>query len=130
MSIVVKGKHLNENQALQDYATKKSQKFYRYFPEIIRTEIELRSEKAHKDKETDFIVNIVVKIPKKTLKISDQAGDMYAAIDKACDRMNEILRREKDWSKGRSRRSLRNFSIRSFDPLFPIRAINKRLFRR
>ncbi len=130
MSIVVKGKNLNENQALEDYALQKSQKFYHYYPEIVKTEIELRSETSHKNKDTDFIVDIVVKVPGKTFKISDSERDMYKAIDLATKRMKETLRREKDWKKGRSRRSLRNFSIRGFDPFVPIKAINKRLFRR
>jgi ribosomal subunit interface protein len=130
MNIVVRGKHLRENQALEEYALKKTSKFYHYFPEIIKTEVELKSESGHKGKEMDFLVDILVKVPGKTFKVSDSERDMYKAIDKAVERMSETLRREKDRKKSRTARSLRHFTPRDFDFLAPFRAVNKRLFRR
>jgi len=130
MNIVVKGKHLRENQALEDFALKKSSKFYHFYPEIIKTEIELRSETGHAGKDSDFIADIIVKIPGKTFKVTDNERDMYKAIDRAVGRMNETLRREKDWQKGRAKRSLRKFSLRNLDLFAPFKVVNKRLFRR
>lgn len=130
MNIVVKGKHLRENQALEDFAFKKSAKFYHFYPEIIKIEIELKSETGHRGKETDFVADLMVKVPGKTFKVTDNERDMYKAIDRSVDRMSETLRREKDWKKGRSSRSLRKFSLRNLDFFAPIKAVNKRLFRR
>lgn len=130
MSIVVKGKHLKENLALEEFALKKTSKFYRFYPEIIKTEIELKSETGHRGKETDFLADIMVKIPGKTFKVTDNERDMYKAIDRAVDRMNETLRREKDWKKGRATRSLRRFSLHDWDLFGSIKAVNKRIFRR
>lgn len=130
MNIVVKGKHLRENQALEEFAFKKTEKFYHFYPEITKIEIELKAETGHRGAESDFIVDILVKIPGKTLKVTDSERDMYKAIDRAVDRMSESLRREKDWKKGRAARSLRRFSLRNVDFFGPVRAVNKRLFRR
>ncbi len=130
MNIVVKGKHLQENQALEDFALKKATKFYHFFPEIIKIEIELKSETGHRGKETDFFADLMVKVPGKTFKVTDTERDMYKAIDRAVDRMNETLRREKDYQKGRAKRSLRRFSLRNVDFLAPFKVVNKRLFRR
>lgn len=130
MNIVVKGKHLRENAALEEFALKKTSKFYHFYPEIIKIEIELKSETGHRGKETDFLADLMVKVPGKTFKITDNERDMYKAIDRAVDRMIETLRREKDWKKGRATRSLRKLSLRGLDFWAPIRAVNKRIFRR
>lgn len=107
MNIVVKGKHLKENAALEEFALKKAQKFYTHYPEIIKVEIELRSEVAHKGKDSHFSVDINVKVPGHTFKIVDQEQDMYKAVDRAVDRMNENLRRE----KGRHHSKLKRLKI-------------------
>lgn len=130
MNIVVKGKHLKENQALEEFAFKKSAKFYHFYPEIVKIELELKAETGHRGKETDFVADINVKVPGKTFKVTDSERDMYKAIDRAVDRMKETLRREKDWKKGRAQRSFRRFSLRNLDFMAPIRAFNKRIFRR
>lgn len=129
MNIVVKGKHLKANQSLEEFAIKKSSKFYHFFPEIIKIEIELKSETGHRGKESDFIADIMVKVPKKTFKVADSERDMYKAIDKAVSRMIEVLRREKEWKKGRVSKSLKKFSLRNFDLFASFKAVNKRIFR-
>ena len=96
MNIAVKGKHLKENTALEDYALNKSTKFYHHYPEIIKVEVELRSEIGHKGKDGDFITDILVKVPGHTFKVIDQERYMYKAIDKSVKRMIEVLRREKE----------------------------------
>ena len=75
MNIVVKGKHLTKNQALEDYASKKSEKFSHYFKDIVKVEIELRSEVGRKSKEEEFIADINVKVPGHTFKVTDQEWD-------------------------------------------------------
>lgn len=130
MNIVVKGKHLKENLALEEFATKKASKFYHFYPEIIKIEIELRSETGHAGKESDFLADILVKVPGKTFKVADSERDMYKAIDRAVARMTETLRREKDWQKSRAKQSLRKFSLRNLDVLGSFKSVNKRLFRR
>src|SRR3990167_8986190 len=96
MNIVIKGTTVKENRALEDYALKKSEKFYHHFPEIVKVEIELRTEIGRKNKEDDFIADILVKVPGHTFKVSDQELDMYKSIDRAVKRMIEVLRREKE----------------------------------
>jgi putative sigma-54 modulation protein len=130
MNIVVKGKHLRENQALEDFAFKKTAKFYHFFPDITKIEVAMRSETGHKGKETDFVVDIIVRIPGKTHKVQDAERDMYKAVDQAVDRMSEVLRREKEKKKNKAARSLKHFSLRGMGLLEPFRVFNKRLFRR
>lgn len=106
MNIVFKGKNLPEHAALEDYTNEKIQKFFRHFKDIIKVEVELRTEVARKDKNDDFIVDINVKVPGHTFQITDSENDMYKAIDRAVKRMNEVLRREKERHSGRFRTHL------------------------
>ena len=129
MNIVVKGKHLTENKALEDYALSKSEKFYHHRSDIVKIEIELRSEIGRKDKETNFIADITVKIPGHTLKITDQERDMYKAIDRAVRRMSETLRREKEKHSDRFRRHLKRFIEEKAGIPGAVHAVRKRLFR-
>ena len=129
MNIVIKGKHLTTNKALEDYTLRKSRKFSEHYKEIIKVEIELRTEIGRKGKENDFIADITVKIPGHTLKITDQERDMYKAIDKAVRRMNEVLRREKEKHSGRFRRHLRRLFEARTNVLEAVHAFSKRLFR-
>jgi len=129
VNIVIKGKHLSANQALQSYAKSKSEKFYHYFSEIVKVEIELRTEVAHRGKESDFIADILVKIPGNTFKVTDSERDMYKAIDRAVKRMDEVLRREKERKKERFRRNLRKL-INKEEIAEAFHSLKKKLFRR
>lgn len=130
MNIAIKGKHLNENNALEDYALNKSTKFYHHYPEIIKVEVELRSEISHKGKEGDFIVDILVKVPGHTFKISDQERDMYKAIDKSVKRMIEVLRREKEKHQKKDGKHIRKSLVDRLGFGDALHSLNKRLFRR
>jgi ribosomal subunit interface protein len=101
MNIAVKGVSVKENRALENYALEKAEKFYHIFPEIVKVEIELKTEVGRRGKEEDFIADLTLHIPHKTLKLSDSERDLYKAIDKAVERMLEILRREKGKKDGR-----------------------------
>ncbi len=127
MNIVIKGKHLKENQALEDYAREKTAKFYHFESKIIKVEIELRAEVGHKGKESDFIADINVKVPGNTFKVTDYERDMYKAIDKATRRMNEVLRREHDKKQTRLKKHFNR--IRQIDFGQALRSINKKIFR-
>lgn len=127
MNIVVKGKNLKENKALEDYALTKTTKFYHFAPEITKIEIELRAEIGHKGKETDFITDLTVKVPGNTFKVTDDERDMYKAIDRAIKRMNEVLRREHDKKQGRLKTHLNSLRRFSFPGI--LRSVNKRIFR-
>lgn len=130
MNIVVKGKHVKENKALEDYALKKSEKFYHHYPHIVKIEVELRTEIARRGKEDDFIVDILVKVPGNTFKVSDQERDMYKAIDRSVARMTEVLRREKEKHQGKAAKNTRRSIIQSLGFGDAIRAVNKRIFRK
>ncbi|MDP2671307.1 MAG: ribosome-associated translation inhibitor RaiA [bacterium] len=96
MHVAVRGKHLEENEALENHALEKAKKLSRFAKDITRLEIELISEPAHLKKEEDYIVDVTLHVSGHTFQIRDSENDMYKAIDKAIERMIETLRRRKE----------------------------------
>lgn len=129
VKVSVKGVSVRENTSLEDYALKKAEKFYHHFPEIIKVEIELRTELGRKGKENDFIADINLHIPGKTIKVSDQERDLYKAVDRSVDRMLEVLRREKGKKQGRFRHSLSRLVTKGLGYFPALGKVNKRIFR-
>jgi len=130
MNIVVKGTNVKENKALEEFALKKSEKFYSHYPQIVKVEIELRTEIGRKSKEDDFITDILVQVPGHTFKVSDQERDMYKAIDRSVERMVEVLRREKEKHSRQDAKHVRRSLINRLGFGDALSSINKRLFRR
>lgn len=130
MNIVIKGTHVKANAALEDFAIKKTEKFYHHFPEIIKVEVEMRTESGRKGKEEDFIADILVKVPGHTLKVTDSERDMYKAVDRAVRRMIEVLRREKEKHQRKDGKHIKRKLLDRLGFGDALHAINKRLFRR
>lgn len=130
MNIVVKGKHVKENKAIEEFALKKAEKFAHYFHKIVKVEIELRTETGRKGKDSDFIADILVKVPNHTFKVSDQERDLYKAIDRSVRRMIEVLKREKEKHKKKEIKHIKKGLIERFSFGDAFHSINKKLFRR
>jgi len=96
MQVSVRGKHLKENRALEDYALEKASKLGRLAKDMTKVEIELLAEVSHLAKQDDFIVDITTHVTGHTFQVRDSEMDMYQAIDKAVRRMEEVLRRHKE----------------------------------
>ena len=101
MSIVISGRHFKETPALKKYAQQKIAKFYRHHKEILKIEVVMDSEVAHRGKESDFIIEINVHVPGHTFEVKDLERDMYKAIDKASDKMVRILTKDKEKHQAR-----------------------------
>jgi len=104
MKISVRGKHLKENQALEEHALNKASKLSLFAKDITKIDIEMLSEPAHLAKEDDFIVDVTVHVSGHTFQVRDSENDMYKAVDKAVKRMEETLRRNKEKHLDRFRR--------------------------
>lgn len=96
MSIIISGRHFAETPALSKYAKAKIAKFYRHHKEILKVEVIMNSETAHRGKETDFIVEINVHVPGHMFEVKDLERDMYKALDKSTDKMVRILTKDKE----------------------------------
>ncbi len=91
MDIIVTGKHLNVTDAIKSYAEKKVKKLERYFDRIIRIQVNLDVESERHTSE------IILSAPKGSMLIAEVTNhDIYAAIDRAVDKLERQLTRHKE----------------------------------
>ena len=104
MSLIISSKGADLTPALKSFTAEKTKRFYKYEANINQIIVELQVSFLKEGKLKSCTTEIVLQIPKATLKISETDEDMYKAIDKAVDRMEEELRRHKDRYDSRQKR--------------------------
>lgn len=104
MNLIVKGRGVDLNDRLRDYATDKFTRAQRFFDRIIRMEVEFSEERNPRvaDKHR---VDVTVKTPGDTLRASGAAGDYFSAIDRASDRLEAQVKKFKGRLIDRSHRA-------------------------
>jgi len=90
VQVRISGRHLEVTQALKEHVIKKAENFEKYLHKIIDIHAILSVEKYRQTAE--------ISVLGKRLKITEKSEDtdMYAAIDKVCNRIEKTLRRHKD----------------------------------
>lgn len=112
MKIHITGRHIELTKALRGYIEKKLSKTEKYFKQIAWTQVLLSVEKrAHQ-------AEIIIHASKQTLRAMAQAGDLYAAIDLASDKIDAQLRKYKERLKSRKKDAARGpeFVAQNMDP--------------
>jgi len=92
MQLHVKGKNLEVNDSIRDYAERKLQKLDRRVHELTRVEIELTVERNPSIAESQ-VAEATVHLKGHTLRAREAARDMKAAIDELVDK---LVRQVKD----------------------------------
>ena len=86
MQLHVKGKNLEVNDSIRDYAERKLRKLDRRVHESTRVEIELAVEKNPSIAESQ-VAEATVYLKGRTLRARETARDMKAAIDELADKL-------------------------------------------
>lgn len=94
--IIVSGLHLKKFPELEEYAIKKIQKLEHYLPKIVKVDVRLIWEKAHRNEFHSAACEIIADIPGRNLKILEQDKAMDKAIDKAVERMHRLMVKTKE----------------------------------
>jgi putative sigma-54 modulation protein len=92
MQLHVKGKNLEVNDSIRDYAERKLRKLDRRVHESTRVEIELAVEKNPSIAESQ-VAEAIVHLKGQTLRARETSRDMKAAIDQLADK---LVRQVKD----------------------------------
>jgi len=104
MIINIRAKRIKVPENLVEYIRGKLSKSERYFSVINKIKVFLSKQKYL------YIVEIIINIVGKTIKIKQQAADFRTACDIAIDKVEQQLRKEKERVKGR-RKSLRSYLL-------------------
>ncbi len=91
MNIIVSGRHLSITDAIKGYAEKKVKKLEKYFDRLIKVQVNLDVEgERHR-------AEMIVSASKGSILIADVTDhDIYAAIDRATDKLERQLTRHKE----------------------------------
>lgn len=106
MPFIISSKGADLTPAIKSFAEEKTKRFNKYEDNITQTIVELQVSFLKEGKLKSCTVEIILQIPKAILKIKETDEDMYKAIDKAVDRMEEELRRHKEKCDERNQRGL------------------------
>jgi putative sigma-54 modulation protein len=91
LDIIVTGKHLSITDAIKSYAEKKAKKLERYFDRVIRIQVNLDVESERHTAE------MILSAPRGSMLIAEVTNhDIYAAIDRAVDKLERQLTRHKE----------------------------------
>jgi putative sigma-54 modulation protein len=91
VKIAVNARHMDATDAIHEYVQTKADKLDRYYDKLHKGEVvlEIEADQAH----VEFVVTAD---GKHTFVSEAKAPDLYAAVDKAVEKMIEQVRRHKD----------------------------------
>jgi len=104
MIVNIRAKRIKVPENLVEYIREKLSKSERYFSVINKIEVFLSKQKYL------YIVEIIINIVGKTIKIKQHAADFRSAVDIAVDKVEQQLRKKKEKVKGR-RKSFRSYLL-------------------
>lgn len=90
MQVVITGKNVELSQSIKDYVEKKLARLEKYLTEPIMIQVVLSMERYR------YVVDMTVSAKEGVFHATEDMDDMYAAIDRAVDVMEEVLRRRKE----------------------------------
>ncbi|MEE9585087.1 MAG: ribosome-associated translation inhibitor RaiA [Candidatus Brocadiales bacterium] len=91
MNIIVSGRHLSITDAIKSYAEKKARKLEKYYNRLVQIQVNLDVESERHRAE------MIVSAAKGSILIAEVTDhDIYAAIDRATDKLERQLTRHKE----------------------------------
>ena len=117
MDIRISAKHITLTPSLETYIRGKVQDLDRLFPNITRVEVQIEVFRNKQHGDDLHRAEILVHVPKRTLRAEQRASEMHEAFDLALPKIERQLEKH----KGRLRRRDRNFLRRLGSVFSPFR---------
>ena len=95
MQVIISGKGIELTQAIKDYAEKKMSALDKFYDNILRAEIVVGLETRHHLKGKNFICECKLVVPGNDLFAAKDEANLYKAIDKVRDYLEEELKKHK-----------------------------------
>ena len=95
MDVAVKGRNISVTEALEQYALEKVERVQKYFDDdksASRAEVELTHERNPSNPDAE-VAEATMFINGTVLKAREASPDMYASIDKMCDKLERQVKR-------------------------------------
>jgi putative sigma-54 modulation protein len=91
MKVRIEERHMEQSDALREYAIQKSESLQKFFDGIISVEVTMDVEKERR-----LVTVFAHLINKKVAKASAESDDMYVSIDSAMDKLERQLKKIKE----------------------------------
>lgn len=111
MKIVIKGTGTELTPSLKEYVYEKVGQLEKYLKRVVEADVELVVDKKHRSGEI-FRAEVMLFVPKDMLRASEQATDMYAAIDLVMPKLKRQIEKYKAKIQHKHQRQSRSFSWR------------------
>jgi ribosome hibernation promoting factor len=98
IDIHVKGKGLSVTPALRDLVERKMSRLDKYHDRLQSVDVELIHEKTRATDQQNA-VDVVARVPGRTIRVQAAAAEIHAAVDEAVDKMYRHLNRTKERQK-------------------------------
>ncbi len=117
MDIVVRGRHMDVPESFRELVNDKLARMERFGLDIVRADVEVSRERNPRlaDRAIEVEINCHGRGP--LIRVESHAADKYAALDDACNTLNERLRRAADKRRSKRRRHARVVAADSPAPL-------------
>ncbi|MGB3681132.1 MAG: ribosome-associated translation inhibitor RaiA [Rubrobacteraceae bacterium] len=95
MDVAVKGRNISVTEALEKYASEKVERIHKFFDDEksdSRAEVELIHERNRSNADPE-VAEATMFINGTVLKAREASADMYASIDKMCDKLERQVKR-------------------------------------
>ncbi|MEE9200984.1 MAG: ribosome-associated translation inhibitor RaiA [Candidatus Brocadiales bacterium] len=91
MNIIVSGRHISITHAIKSYAEKKVKKLEKFYDKLIKVQVNLDVENER------HCAEMIASAPRGSILIAEVIDhDIYAAIDRAADKLERQLTRHKE----------------------------------
>lgn len=93
--IIINTRNLQLSERIEEYVTKKTDKFIRHLPTLDEIRVDLSHNKTARNANDRYVAQITIQGKKLLLRAEERADDLHAAIDNATDIMDRQIRRFK-----------------------------------
>ena len=107
MQIQIRGKSIELTEAIKDYVEKKISGLDKFYDEILRAEVVVGKESNHHLKGEFFICECKLAVPGNDLFVEKNEKDLYKAIDKVRDHLEEELKKHKVMQREKDKKDKR-----------------------
>ena len=107
MTTTIQASGIDMTDALRQYAEEKIGTLEKFFPGIVKIDIDMGMDSQHHQKGKVYYAEVNVSIPGKVVRVMKEAEDLYKAIDKVKDHLKVELQKMKEKMRDKDKKELR-----------------------
>ncbi len=107
MIVTIHTTNIETTPAIKKYVESKVKSIVKFYDAVVSMSIDIGLTSKHHNKGKIFYAEVTIKLPKKTVRVTKEAEDLYKAIDKVRDHLKLELKETKEKRVSRDKKVLR-----------------------